>query len=79
MKRLKFDNLNGGVSCKAVFLANIVSKFDAPSLNIVCFNTKKEALFFTSDLDNFFTDECLYYFPATADSKSAHRRHQGDR
>ncbi|MBR5034421.1 MAG: transcription-repair coupling factor [Bacteroidales bacterium] len=71
MKRLKFDNLNGGVSCKAVFLANVVSKFDAPTLNIVCFNTKKEALFFTSDLDNFFTDECLYYFPATADSKSA--------
>ena len=59
MKRLKFDNLNGGVSCKAVFLANAVSQFDAPTLNLVCFNTKKEALFFTSDLDNVFTDESL--------------------
>ena len=71
MKHLKIDNLSGGVSCKAVFLANIVSKLDAPTLNIVCFNTKKEALFCTSDLDNFFTDECLYYFPSTAESKSA--------
>ena len=71
MRRLKFDNLGGGVSCKAVFLANIVSKFDSPTLNIVCFNTKKEALFCTSDLDNFFTDECLYFFPSTAESKSA--------
>ena len=52
-------------------MANVISQLDAPTLNIVCFNTKKEALFFTSDLDNFFTDECLYYFPATADSKSA--------
>ena len=71
MKRLKFDNLNGGISCKAVFLANIVSKFDISTLNIVCFNTKKEALFFTSDLDNFFTDECLYYFPSIQDSSSS--------
>ncbi|MBO7516733.1 MAG: hypothetical protein J6T61_03210, partial [Spirochaetia bacterium] len=70
MKRLRLDNLGGGVSCKAVFLANAVSGFDLPSLNIVCFNTKKEALFFTSDLDNFFTDECLYYLPATAEGKS---------
>ncbi len=71
MKRLKFDNLNGGVSCKAVFLANAVSQFDAPTLNLVSFNTKKEALFFTSDLDNFFTDECLYYLPSATDGKSA--------
>lgn len=71
MKRLKFDNLRGGVSCKSVFLANAVSKFDAPSLNIVCFNTKKEALFCTSDLDNFFEEECLYFFPSTAELKSA--------
>ena len=71
MKSLKFDNLNGGVSCKAVFFANIVSKFDTSTLNIICFNTKKEALFCTSDLDNFFTDECLYFFPSTAESKSA--------
>ncbi len=71
MKILKFDNLRGGVSCKSVFLANAVSKFDAPSLNIVCFNTKKEALFCTSDLDNFFEDDCLYFFPSTTESKSA--------
>ncbi|MBO4558318.1 MAG: transcription-repair coupling factor [Bacteroidales bacterium] len=71
MKRLKFDNLNGGVSCKAVFLANVVSKLDNASLHLVCFNTKKEALFFTSDLDNFFTDDCLYYFPSTNDGKSS--------
>lgn len=58
------------MSCKAVFLANVVSQFDTSSLNIVCFNTKKEALFCTSDLDNFFTDECLYYFPSIADNKS---------
>ena len=72
MRRLRFDNLNGGISCKAVFLANVVSKLDASTLNIVCFNTKKEALFFTSDLDNFFTDECLYYFPSVQDSSSSH-------
>ena len=71
MKRLKFDNLGGGVSCRAVFTANVLSKLNAASLNIVCFNTKKEALFFTSDLDNFFTDNCIYYFPATGESKSA--------
>ena len=71
MKRLKFDNLNGGVSCKAVFLANVLSELDRQSLNIVCFNTKKEALLFTSDLDNFFTDDCIYYFPATGDGKSS--------
>ena len=71
MRTLKFDNLNGGVSCKAVFLSNVLSRLDRQSLNIVCFNTKKEALFFTSDLDNFFTDDCIYYFPSTADSKSS--------
>ncbi len=71
MKRLKLDNLNGGVSCKAVFLANVLSRLDNRSLNIVCFNTKKEALFFTSDLDNFFTDDCVYYFPSTAEGKSS--------
>ena len=58
------------MSCKAVFLASVVSQFNTSSLNIVCFNTKKEALFCTSDLDNFFTDECLYYFPSIADNKS---------
>ena len=71
MKRLRLDNLGGGVSCKAVFLANAVSGFNGSSLNIVCFNTKKEALFFTSDLDNFFTDDCLYYLPSTLESKTS--------
>ncbi|MBP5505370.1 MAG: transcription-repair coupling factor [Bacteroidales bacterium] len=71
MKSLKFDNLGGGISCKAVFASNVISKLDCATLNIVCFNTKKEALFFTSDLDNFFTDDCIYYFPSVNDSKSA--------
>lgn len=70
MRRLKFDNLSGGVSCKAVFVANVLSHLEVSTLNIVCFNTKKESLFFTSDLDNFFTDDCIYYFPSVADLKS---------
>ena len=71
MKILRFDNLNGGVSCKAVFVSNVLSQLDSQSLNIVCFNTKKEALFFTSDLDNFFTDDCIFYFPSTKEGKSS--------
>ena len=71
MKVLKFDNLGGGISCKAVFASNVISRLNCSTLNIVCFNTKKEALFFTSDIDNFFTDNCIYYFPSTADGKSS--------
>ncbi len=70
MKNLRFDRLSGGISCKAVFFANVVSSFDRSTLNVVEFNTKKEALFFAGDLYNFFEDSCVYYFPVTSEKSS---------
>ena len=51
------------VSAAAVSLANSVLRFDAPSLNIVVLDTKKQAIFFSSDLDTFFDDKCVFYLP----------------
>ncbi|MCF0173464.1 MAG: hypothetical protein HUJ91_07050, partial [Bacteroidales bacterium] len=70
MEKLDFSHLRGGISCKAVYVTSAISAFDSCSLNVIELETKKEALFMTSDLSNFFEESCIYYLPAQSDGKS---------
>ena len=54
-------------SAKAVFIASVLSRIDVPSVHVLLADSKKNAYFMTSDLYNFFGDDCIYYFPSTAE------------
>ena len=60
-------------SANAVSVANTVKGADSGALNIVILDSKKEAYFFASDLDNFFCEENLYFFPASSE-KSEYKK-----
>lgn len=55
------------ISAKAVYIASVVSSIDTRSVHVIVADTKKNAYLLTSDFDNFFTEECIYYLPTTQD------------
>lgn len=54
-------------SANAVKIANTVKGADDGALNIVLLDNKKEAYYMASDLDNFFLEENLFFFPSTSE------------
>ena len=61
------------VSSKAVYIANAVKRATTGALHIVIADTKKQAYYLVSDLDNFIAEENLFYFPA-ASEKSEYKK-----
>ena len=55
------------VSSKAVYIANAVKRAPTGALHVVIADTKKQAYYLASDLDNFFCQENLFYFPTTSE------------
>ena len=53
------------LSSKAVYIANAVKRAGTGALHVVIAGTKKEAYYVVSDLDNFFCQENLFYFPSS--------------
>lgn len=60
-------------SANAVYVANTIKGSDTGALNVVLLDDKKRAYFFVSDLDNFFPEENLFFFPATSE-KSEYKK-----
>jgi len=61
------------VSAKAVYIANAVKRASQGALHVVIADTKKQAYYLASDLDNFFCEENLFYFPASTE-KSEYKK-----
>ncbi|MBR0500825.1 MAG: transcription-repair coupling factor [Bacteroidales bacterium] len=61
------------LSSKAVYIANAVKRAAEGALHVVIAGTKKEAYYVASDLDNFFCQENLFYFPSTQE-KSEYKK-----
>ena len=61
------------LSSKAVYIANSVKRAAQGALHLVIADNKKEAYFLASDLDNFFREENLFFFPATSE-KSEYKK-----
>ena len=61
------------LSSKAVYIANAVKRAAEGALHVVIADTKKEAYYLASDLDNFFCQENLFYFPSTQE-KSEYKK-----
>jgi len=51
-------------SAKAVYIASVIQNIQEPSIHLLLAENKKSAYFLTSDLNNFFKEENVYYFPA---------------
>ena len=61
------------LSSQAVHIANSVKRAVQGALHLVIADNKKEAYFLASDLDNFFREENLFFFPATSE-KSEYKK-----
>ena len=61
------------LSAQAVYIANAVKRAQQGALHIVIADSKKEAYYIASDLDNFFCEENLFFFPATSE-KSEYKK-----
>ena len=61
------------LSAKAVYIANAVKRSEKGALHIVIADDKKQAYYISSDLDNFFSEENLFFFPATSE-KSEYKK-----
>jgi len=61
------------ISDKAVYIANAVKRATQGALHLVICDNKKEAYYLVSDLDNFFREENLFFFPATSE-KSEYKK-----
>ena len=55
------------LSAKAVYIASVLSRLEKPQTAVILADSKKSAYFITSDLYNFFTEQSIFYFPATED------------
>ena len=60
-------------SAKAVYIANAVKRAPEGALHVVIADNKKLAYYLASDLDNFFCEENLFYFPSSAE-KSEYKK-----
>ena len=61
------------LSAQAVYIANNVKRASEGALHVVIADNKKDAYFLASDLDNFFLEENLFFFPATSE-KSEYKK-----
>ena len=61
------------LSSQAVYIANAVKRAPQGALHVVIADNKKQAYYLASDLDNFFLEENLFYFPATTE-KSEYKK-----
>ena len=61
------------LSSQAVYIANAVKRAPQGALHVVIADTKKQAYFLASDLDNFFCEENLFYFPSSLE-KSEYKK-----
>ena len=61
------------LSAQAVNIANNVKRSSEGALHVVIADNKKDAYFLASDLDNFFLEENLFFFPATSE-KSEYKK-----
>ena len=61
------------VSSKAVYIANAVKRAPQGALHVVIADDKKHAYYLSSDFDNFFLQENLFFFPATSE-KSEYKK-----
>ena len=64
------ENVRGAVSAKAVYFSKIAKQLKNKALHLVVLETKKQALFFTSDIYNFFDEENVYYLPLSGEERS---------
>ena len=55
------------ISSQAVYIANAVKRAPTGALHVVIADTKKQAYYLASDLDNFFLQDNLFYFPTTTE------------
>ena len=60
-------------SAKAVYIANAVKRAREGALHVVIADNKKQAYYLASDLDNFFLEENLFYFPSSTE-KSEYKK-----
>ena len=60
-------------SSQAVFIAHAVKRSPRGALHVVVADDKKTAYYLVSDLDNFFCEENLFFFPATSE-KSEYKK-----
>ena len=61
------------LSAQAVYIANAVKRAPQGALHVVIADDKKRAYYLSSDLDNFFLEENLFFFPATSE-KSEYKK-----
>ena len=61
------------LSAQAVYIANAVKRASEGALYVVIADNKKQAYYLVSDLDNFFREENLFFFPATSE-KSEYKK-----
>ena len=61
------------LSAQAVSIANAVKRSPEGALHVVIADNKKQAYYLSSDLDNFFLEENLFFFPATSE-KSEYKK-----
>ncbi len=60
-------------SPKAVYIAHAVKRAPEGALHVVIADTKKQAYYIASDLDNFLCEENLFYFPSSSE-KSEYKK-----
>ena len=61
------------LSAQAVYIAQAVKHATQGALHLVIAENKKQAYYLASDLDNFFLEENLFFFPATSE-KSEYKK-----
>ena len=61
------------LSAQAVYIANAIKRAPQGALHVVIADNKKQAYYLASDLDNFFRQENLFFFPATSE-KSEYKK-----
>ena len=61
------------LSSKAVYIAGAVKRAPTGALHVVIADDKKQAYYLASDLDNFFLQDNLFFFPATSE-KSEYKK-----
>ena len=67
---VNLENVRGTISAKAVYFSKIAKRLKNKSLHLIVMENKKQALFFTSDIYNFFPEEAVYLLPLSGEERS---------
>jgi transcription-repair coupling factor (superfamily II helicase) len=67
---VNLETVRGTVSAKAVYFSKIAKQLKNKALHLVVMETKKQALFFSSDIYNFFSDESVFFLPVSGGKNS---------